>query len=51
MYALYGLGKTSSCGINNNEFILTDEQYNEVFHMPTGTTTKAKIKSNMNPNT
>ena len=41
---------TSICGMNNNEFILTDEQSNRVFHMPRGTTTKARVKSKMHHN-
>ena len=37
----------SRCAINNNEFILTDEQSKKIFNMPTGTTTKASVKSKM----
>ena len=34
----------------NDEFILTDEQSNKVFHMPTGATTKAIVKVKMHHN-
>ena len=36
--------------MSNNEFILTDEHYNKLFHMPTRTTIKASVKSKMNHN-
>ena len=31
--------------MNNSEFILTYEQSENLFHMPTGTTTKTSVKS------
>ena len=41
----YDSGSTSRCGMNNNEFILTDKQSNKLFHIPTGTTAQANCKS------
>ena len=33
--------------MNNNDFILTDEQSNKLFHIPTVTTTKSSVKAKM----
>ena len=47
---VYDSGATSIYRMNNNEFILTDERSNKLFHMPTRTTIKASVKSKMNHN-
>ena len=48
--AVYESGATSIYRTNNDELILTDEQSNKVFHMPTGTTTKESVNTKMNHN-
>ena len=48
--AVYDSRVTSSCVMNNDEYILTDEQSNKVFCIPTGTTTKESAKSKMHHN-
>ena len=44
---VYDSGATSIYRMNNNEFILTDERSNKLFHMPTGATTNESVKSTM----
>ena len=48
--ALYDSGEMSSCKMNYNEFILKGEKSDKVFHIPTGTTTQASVKSKMHHN-
>ena len=43
MSAVYDLGATPSCIMDNGEFTLTDEPSNKVFLMPTRTTVKASV--------
>ena len=44
---MYDSGSTSSRRMKNDAFILTDEQSKKVFVIPTGTTTKERVKSKM----
>ena len=48
--AVYESVAASSFGMNYDKFILTDEQSNKVFHIPTGTTSEEILKSNMHHN-
>ena len=45
MSEFFGLGTTSSCGIDNDDFIQKYEPSNKVFHMPIITTEKASVKA------
>ena len=47
MSTAYDSGATSSSIMKNDEFILADELLIKVFHMKTGTTTKASVKLKM----
>ena len=47
---VYDSGAISSCRMNNDEFIITDENSNNFFHMPIGTTTQSSVKARMHPN-
>ena len=42
--AVFDSGATSNCGMVGDDFILTKEKSNKIFHMPIGTTAPASVK-------
>ena len=48
--AVYDLGATSRCIMDNSEFILTYEPSNKVFHIKTITIVKASVNPKMHHN-
>ena len=45
MTAVFVSGVTSNCGMVGDDFILTREKSKKIFHMPTGTTAPASVKT------
>ena len=50
MTAVFVSGVTSNCGMVGDDFILTEEISNKLFHMPTGTTAPSSVKAKLHHN-
>ena len=44
---VFNSGATSNCGMLGDDFILTSEKFNKIFHMPTGTIDPASVKAKL----
>ena len=44
---VFNSGATSNCGMLRDDFILTSEKSNKIFHVPTGTTAPASFKAKL----
>ena len=45
--AVFDSGATSNCGMVGDDFILTRDKSNKIFHMPTGKTAPASVKAKL----